>query len=67
MVCLIADLIQDWRRLDERIEVASTEIEVMAQQDAASAVMMPPQTRAFSTSFENCEKFACSPPARRMS
>jgi transposase len=33
MVSLIADLMQDWRRLDERIEVVSNEIEALAQQD----------------------------------
>src|ERR1700751_2000456 len=33
VVRLIADLMQDWRRLDERIETVSTEIEALAQQD----------------------------------
>jgi transposase len=33
MVSLIADLMQDWRRLDERIETVSTEIEALALQD----------------------------------
>jgi hypothetical protein len=33
MVSLIADLMQDWRRLDERIETVSTEIEALAPQD----------------------------------
>ena len=33
MVSLIADLAQDWRRLDERIGTVSTEIEALAQQD----------------------------------
>src|ERR1700757_2814567 len=32
MVRLIADLAQDWRRLDERIESVSAEIEALAQQ-----------------------------------
>src|SRR5512132_3504273 len=33
MVSLIADLMQDWRRLDERIETVSTEVEALAEQD----------------------------------
>jgi transposase len=33
MVNLIAELIQDWRRLDERIAVVSAEIESLAEQD----------------------------------
>src|SRR5499426_1404900 len=33
MVSLIADLTQDWRRLDARIESVSTEIEALAEQD----------------------------------
>ena len=33
MVRLIADLAQDWRRLDERIETVSAEIETLARQD----------------------------------
>ena len=33
MVSLIVDLAQDWRRLDQRIENVSTEIEALAEQD----------------------------------
>ena len=33
MVNLIAELIQDWRRLDERIAAVSAEIESLAEQD----------------------------------
>ena len=33
MIRLIADLAQDWRRLDERIATVSAEIEALAQQD----------------------------------
>jgi transposase len=33
VVRLIADLMQDWRRLDERIATVSAEIEALAQQD----------------------------------
>jgi transposase len=33
MVSLIADLAQDWRRLDERIATVSAEIEALARQD----------------------------------
>jgi transposase len=33
VVRLIADLMQDWRRLDERIETVSAEIEALARQD----------------------------------
>jgi transposase len=40
MVSLIADLAQDWRRLDERIAVVSTEIEALAQQDDSCQRLM---------------------------
>src|ERR1700751_2986806 len=40
MVRLIADLAQDWRRLDERIETVSTEIEALAQQDDSCQRLM---------------------------
>jgi transposase len=33
MVNLIAELVQDWRRLDERIAAVSAEIESLAEQD----------------------------------
>src|SRR6266487_1767787 len=33
MIGLIADLTQDWRRLDERIAAVSAEIEALAEQD----------------------------------
>src|SRR5258708_24038237 len=33
MVNLIAELVQDWRRLDERIAAVSTEIESLTEQD----------------------------------
>jgi transposase len=33
MVNLIAELVQDWRRLDERIAAVSAEIESLAKQD----------------------------------
>jgi hypothetical protein len=33
IVSLIADLAQDWRRLDERIAAVSAEIEALAEQD----------------------------------
>jgi transposase len=33
MVNLIAELVQEWRRLDERIAAVSAEIEALAQQD----------------------------------
>jgi transposase len=33
MINLISELIQDWRRLDERIAAVSSEIEAMAKQD----------------------------------
>src|SRR6266545_5786521 len=33
MVSVIVDLVQDWRRLDERIAAVSAEIEALAQQD----------------------------------
>jgi transposase len=35
-VSLVADLAQDWRRLDERIAAVSAEIEALAQQDDSS-------------------------------
>jgi len=40
VVRLIADLMQDWRRLDERIETVSTEIEALAQQDESCQRLM---------------------------
>ena len=40
MVRLIADLAQDWRRLDERIETVSTEIEALARQDDSCQRLM---------------------------
>ena len=40
MVSLIADLMQDWRRLDERIETVSTEIEGLARQDESCQRLM---------------------------
>jgi transposase len=40
MVSLIADLMQDWRRLDERIETVSTEIEALALQDDSCQRLM---------------------------
>ena len=36
----IADLMQDWRRLDERIETVSTEIEALALQDDSCQRLM---------------------------
>jgi transposase len=40
MVRLIADLAEDWRRLDERIAVVSTEIEALAEQDGPCQRLM---------------------------
>ena len=40
MVRLIADLAQDWRRLDERIETVSGEIETLARQDDSCQRLM---------------------------
>jgi transposase len=40
MVGLIADLAQDWRRLDERIAAVSTEIEALAEQDDSCQRLM---------------------------
>ena len=40
MVSLIADLMQDWRRLDERIETVSAEIEALAQRDDSCQRLM---------------------------
>src|SRR5437899_7621749 len=40
MVNLIAELIQDWRRLDERIAAVSAEIESLAEQDEACQRVM---------------------------
>jgi transposase len=40
MVGLIADLAQDWRRLDERIETVSAEIEALARQDDSCQRLM---------------------------
>jgi transposase len=40
MVSLIAELMQDWRRLDERIETVSAEIEALALQDDSCQRLM---------------------------
>lgn len=40
IVSLIADLMQDWRRLDERIAAVSAEIEALARQDDSSRRLM---------------------------
>src|SRR6201982_3020843 len=40
MVGLIADLAQDWRRLDERITAVSAEIEALAEQDDSCQRLM---------------------------
>jgi transposase len=40
MISLISELIQDWRRLDERITAVSAEIEVLAKQDAGCQRLM---------------------------
>jgi transposase len=40
MVGLIADLMQDWHRLDERIAVVSTQIEALAQHDNSCQRLM---------------------------
>ena len=40
VVRLIADLAQDWRRLDERIETVSAEVEALAQQDDSCQRLM---------------------------
>jgi transposase len=40
VVRLIADLMQDWRRLDDRIETVSGEIEALAQQDESCQRLM---------------------------
>ena len=40
VVRLIADLMQDWRRLDERIESISAEIEALARQDDSCQRLM---------------------------
>jgi transposase len=40
MLCVIEDLAGDWRRLDERIERLSSEIETLARQDQACARLM---------------------------
>jgi len=40
MINLIGELIQDWRRLDERIAAVSSEIEALAKQDASCQRLM---------------------------
>lgn len=40
MIHLIGELIQDWRRLDERIAAVSSEIEALAKQDASCQRLM---------------------------
>ena len=40
MLCVIEDLAGDWRRLDERIEILTREIEKIARQDAGCDRLM---------------------------
>jgi Transposase IS116/IS110/IS902 family len=40
MVCIVEDLAGDWRRLDERVEGLSNEIEAIARQDAGCGRLM---------------------------
>jgi transposase len=40
MLNLISELVQDWRRLDERIASVSSEIEALAKQDASCQRLM---------------------------
>jgi len=40
MINLISELVQDWRRLDERIASVSSEIEALAKQDASCQRLM---------------------------
>jgi transposase len=40
MISLISELIQDWRRLDERIAAVSAEIEALAKQDESCQRLM---------------------------
>ena len=40
MINLISELIEDWRRLDERIAGVSTEIEALAKQDKSGQRLM---------------------------
>jgi transposase len=40
MINLIGELVQDWRRLDERIASVSTEIEALAKQDESCQRLM---------------------------
>jgi transposase len=40
MICLIVDLTEDWRRLDERIATVSAEIEALAEQDSSCQRLM---------------------------
>jgi transposase len=51
IVALIADLAVDWRRLDERIEAVSADIESLAEQDGNCQRSLAPRLRwAASTS-----------------
>lgn len=40
MLCLISDLVLDWRRLDARVEVVTGEIETLAESDEACQRLM---------------------------
>jgi len=40
MIGLVTDLVQDWRRLDERIAAVSAEIEALAEQDESCQRLM---------------------------
>ena len=47
MLRIIEDLAGDWRRLDERIEGLSSEIETLARQDQACERLMTVQATRF--------------------
>jgi hypothetical protein len=61
MVGLIADLTQDWRRLDERVAAVSAEIEALAEQDDSCQRLMtvraslPTPSCSFRSGLNTCQ------------
>jgi transposase len=65
MVNLIAELAQDWRRLDERIAAVSDEIESLAEQDEACQRVMTVPASARSSRVPWWRRSAMAPASHR--
>jgi hypothetical protein len=65
MVNLIAELVQDWRRLDERIAAVSAEIESLAEQDeGCQRVMVVRHAVGDGVHPDSCTRLVCHCDAR---